>query len=69
MVAWGGLGIPTVLTEEQKQAIYGKFPDIPPNFPEGLLRCITTFEAAFGNCLERNGYDPAIHYGSFPKNL
>ena len=68
MVGWGGLGIPTVLTKEQKLAIAGKFPDIPPNFPAGLLKCITTLEAEFGNCLEKNGYDPALHYGSSRKN-
>ncbi|KAE9376462.1 hypothetical protein N431DRAFT_452880 [Stipitochalara longipes BDJ] len=62
IVAWGGLGIPKLLTEDQKLVIKGKFPDIPPDFPEGLLRCIVSFEATFGNCLERNGYDPALHF-------
>jgi hypothetical protein len=69
MVAWGALSIPTPLTEDQKLEIKGKFPDIPKYLPEGLLRCIKSFEENYGDCLERNGYDPAVHYGSFPKTL
>jgi hypothetical protein len=61
-VAWGGLGVPAHLTEEQKKAIKGQPLDthIPPNFPDGLVKYIMFIETNLSNCLERNGYDPAF---------
>jgi hypothetical protein len=65
IVAWGGLGIPAKLTEEQKQVIKGRpiMTHIPPEWPSNFVRCIASIDAKISDCLERNGYDPALHFG------
>jgi len=65
IVAWGGLGIPAKLTEEQKQVIKGRpiMTHIPPDWPSDFVRCIVSIDAKISDCLERNGYDPELHFG------
>jgi hypothetical protein len=63
MIAWGGLGIPATLTEEQKKAIKGDASSvIPPDIPEGLMKYLAWQAEMFDNCMERNGYDPTLHF-------
>ncbi len=65
IVAWGGLGIPAKLTKEQTRAKKGRpiMTDIPPERPSNFVRCIVSIEAKISECLERNGYDPELHFG------
>ena len=63
MVAWGGLGLPAGLAEEEKLVQEGKLPDIPPDFPKGVLRIFGYIEKVLDNCVVRSRYDPAMHFG------
>jgi len=65
IVAWGGLGIPAKLTEEQKQVIKGRpiMTHIPPDWPSYFVRFIVSIDEKISDCLERNGYDPELHFG------
>jgi hypothetical protein len=64
MIAWGGLGTLAPLTEEQKKIIKGDAASVvPPDLPEGLMKYLQWQIETFEDCMERNGYDPVIHFG------
>jgi GNAT superfamily N-acetyltransferase len=62
-VAWGGLGIPVPLTEEQQKAVKGGITELPPDFNMELAKCLMFHEAIFKKCLQKHGYDPTKHFG------
>ena len=65
-MAWGGLGIPVPLSQEQAKALQSGLPVeyLPKDFDMNLAKCLHMLDMLFKQCLEKHGYDASKHFST-----